>query len=207
MIVLYGSKGSMGRRYQAILTYLKEPFFAVDLDTDADTIPHEQASGYIVATPTGTHLPMVRYLVRFGKKILCEKPVSKDLAEVQEFEEMKYQGQPVSMVAQYRHLLTSGPHEDGPSLYNYYRHGSDGLAWDCIQIIGFAHERPVLRGDSPIWECKINGQRLQLTDMDAAYVTEVRDFLRGDPGVSGIWIRRAHELAAKYQGELDHGQQ
>lgn len=183
MIALIGSEGSMGKRYQAILKHLKQPFMCFDrsLGQEEKQILEGAANcgRIIIATPTNTHTDLLYELLPLKKPILCEKPITKDLEEMEELHnwcaENKYQ---YNMVCQYKELdITTEPNR--VSGYNYFRHGSDGLEWDCIQIIGLARGPVVLGEDMPIWMCEINGRYLNIKDMDQAYVAHIKKWIDG----------------------------
>ncbi len=109
------------------------------------------------------------------KPILCEKPICKDPDELLALmAECRRAGTRLQMVSQYDHLVGTGT---GPSYWNYFKSGNDGLAWDCIQIIGLAKERPVLDNTSPIWSCMINGLKIYIEQMDKAYILMIREWL------------------------------
>jgi hypothetical protein len=202
MIALIGSEGSMGKRYQAILTHLKQDYFPYDLTRmpQEELINHAKTTcaRFIIATPTDTHTSYLKALLPTRTPILCEKPVTKDLDEIEELhewcEENKYS---YNMVMQYKELeITTEP--DRVSGYNYFRHGNDGLTWDCMQIIGLAKGPVVLGEDMPIWMCSINGKYLNIRDMDQAYVAHIQKWLVGalDQPMNEILAmhRKVHEF-------------
>lgn len=167
--LLIGSQGSMGKRYQCILNYLRKPFLGID---KGDYIPAQDFDSFIIATPTETHHDIIQMLSPFNKPILCEKPISKNVNQVREILRLVENDKtPFKMMLQYEGL--SDKNSNGISEYNYFRHGNDGLAWDCIQIIGLARGEVILREDSPFWRCTINGKKLSLADMDWAYINYV----------------------------------
>ncbi len=205
MILVYGARGNMGRRYMAILRSLGITSYGVDLDTDPRAIPHKEAAGYIIATPTDTHIRLMRALLPQKRPILCEKPWSKDIHELRDFMSDLGEGDKrrLSMVAQYRHLIP-GLRGRGVSLYDYYRHGGDGLAWDCIQIVGLSNGPVILREKSPVWRCLINGHTINVGGMDGAYVTDVQEWVSGR-GLSINFISEAHEKTHEKALELSRG--
>ncbi len=172
--LIIGNKGSMGIRYQAILNHLRKPFVGID---KGGPIPAEDFDSFIIATPTETHASIIQMLSPYKKPILCEKPVSKNIGEVTEIlHQVSADKTPFKMMLQYEVL--SANTTTGLSLYNYFRHGRDGLAWDCIQIIGLARGEVSLSEESPIWQCWINGKELSLSHMDYAYVKYVDDWFK-----------------------------
>jgi hypothetical protein len=186
VILVVGGRGNMGRRYRAILDYLERPYQIVEQEHQPGYVRRmaQQAEGIIIATPTSTHVELIRKFIPYGKPILCEKPLCRDLKELKElFREINESDAFLSMVLQYKVLAPKRVARDArpTSMYDYFRHGSDGLIWDCIQIIGLAQGAVVLSEESPIWKCTINGKKLDLGQMDMAYVKFIEGWLR-DPG-------------------------
>lgn len=200
-ILIVGDKGNMGRRYHAICNYLHIPVLGLDANWSKDDLRvyMQDASQVIVATPTSTHCEWIRRLLPFGKPILCEKPITKDLVALDStLREAKDAKVSLSMVYQYK-CFTNG-WSRGESVYDYWNHGKDGLVWDCIQIIGLAKEAISLREESPIWNCWLNGVRLDIGYMDHAYVQMIRDWsARPQDMTSEIWDvhQKTYELALK----------
>lgn len=198
-ILIVGSQGSMGKRYQCILKYLDQEFLGVDKDTPRDVMKElaRKSSGIIIATPTDTHVELVRDLLPFHRPILCEKPVTKDVAELKDLcEEIKNSKTPFRMMLQYEVL--NSHRASGSSYYNYFRHGSDGLVWDCLQVIGLAKADVTIAEDSPVWSCRLNGKALNLSHMDAAYIHYLQQWFRHpDDYLSKIIL--LHEKTAEYQ--------
>lgn len=164
----------MGKRYQAVLSYLDEPFGCLDPKLGAMSFIGQNYDRFIIATPTETHLEWVKKLDSFGKPILCEKPLSKNMDEVREIAACR---SPLTMMMQYAWLVNK--HSRGRSYYDYYNHGPDGLVWDCFQIIALAEGPIEIREDSPVWDCIINGTKIRREEMDGAYVNFVRAWIAG----------------------------
>lgn len=206
MILLVGYRGNMGNRYGKILDYLGIKWDGVDID---DTYVKqrtlaEQASGILIASPTAAHINHLHRFAHMGKPVLCEKPFSKDLTACAEVLDLYQKTRtPLSMVFQYAELMPEEPTK-GPSWYNYYKTGKDGLVWDCIQIIALSKKPPELQARSPIWECTINGHRLSLGDMDEAYVKNVKRWLDGDY-MNLRTIYDAHAKTAQFEAACQSG--
>ncbi len=177
-VLIIGSEGAQGKRYQAILKSLGVEFGRLDAKYfDTACAIFELFTHFIIATPTETHAEIIRELLPLNKSILCEKPITKDIFEMRDlYEEIKRSNVSFSMVYQYRHLVLDG-NFSGDSSYNYFRHGNDGLTWDCLQIIGLGNGAIDLSEKSPVWKCQINGEPLFIEEMDSAYVLEVQDWL------------------------------
>lgn len=200
MIAIIGANGSMGKRYQAILSYLGEKFIPLDRDS-TDEIQILQmcmnCDRVILASPTQTHVDWLYKLLPLGKKVLCEKPVSKNIDDLNELMFFcNKNGYVFDMVMQYAELVDQ--ESRGSTYYNYFRTGNDGLVWDCMQIIGLAKDDIFIDNHSPIWKCRINGQQLSLADMDRAYLLMIRRWLRGEAIVPFDTIFSIHQKVCKF---------
>jgi hypothetical protein len=160
----------MGLRYRRILDAMGHTYKRFDQDHNVRDLfwMARGCDGILIATPTMTHQRFVEMLVPLRKPILCEKPLATQMTQVFDMlERASHYRTPFRMVNQYA-VLPNGT--GGVTSYNYFRHGGDGLAWDCIQIIGLARGRLVLGDDSPVWKCSLNGRRQLLSMMDTAYM-------------------------------------
>lgn len=196
-ILIIGSEGAQGKRYQAILKYLHKETYCADLGSDLNQIfGFGDVDGVIIATPTSDHLDRFHEILdmeEYRGPILCEKPITTDVLRLKE---LVMKRPKLTMVMQYRHFLDEEDY--GDSFYNYFRHGNDGLYWDCLQIIGLAKGHVTVHETSPIWTCAINGVKLNVQQMDRAYVQEIRSWLRGEKQDLGQ-VLAMHE---KVQGML-----
>jgi hypothetical protein len=197
MILVIGAKGSMGQRYQSILRYLGKEMALVDAEHNRHYIKQVATAckGIIIASPTDTHAEYIRHLMDLRIPILCEKPVVKSVDELKALlAELKAARTPFRMMYQYQILAQTD--RLGRTHYNYFRHGNDGLAWDCIQILGLARGECHLAEDSPVWRCMINGKALSSAHMDAAYIAYVQKWLQY-PNQNPDEILQAHERASQ----------
>jgi hypothetical protein len=198
-LLIVGAQGNMGQRYQAILRYLQLDSVGVDQNHSEKEILRAamRSEGVIIATPTSTHVELSRLLLKAKKPVLCEKPITKNVAELKELM-AQYEAEkvPYRMVYQYRMLLN--PDRIGGTFYDYFKHGSDGLIWDCLQIIGLGRSDIRLKEKSPVWSCRINGQPLRLDHMDAAYIGYVQSWLRKPEQDRGEIIA-IHEKTADFE--------
>lgn len=175
-ITILGACGSMGRRYQAVLKYLGHKPICLDKAThylgDMENAL-AKSSHIIVATPTETHIHELMRIHNLNPtaRILCEKPVTKQINMLELLKDMD-----VTVQLQYSELIDGG---EGYSYFNYYNHGRDGLIWDCFQIIALSNGDCDLYEDSPIWECAINGKQLSIKDMDGAYISYTDKWIKG----------------------------
>lgn len=205
--LIIGSEGSMGKRYQAILKHLGEPFWCVDIANSASTISEKMlaAKRTILCTPTDNHFSYLEKLIPLGRPILCEKPISKSLREMDKILDLtlKYNTD-FSMTFQYSELV---PPEQAPgkSHYHYFRSGADGLFWDCLQIIALAKGDVEISNNSPVWKCMINDLSLKLSDMDTAYVNFTRKWLGGHINQSKETLYVIHEKTEKLRNERNFG--
>lgn len=178
-ILLVGGDGNMGKRYRTVLDFLGKKWKSTDINTPMEVTADlaRAADGIIICTPTEEHTTYIHLFHDMGVPILCEKPISKDMEDLKQcLASCGKAGTVLDMVFQYKHLAIS--QRPGPTSYNYFRHGNDGLYWDCIQVIGLAQDAVRLKEDSPIWQCKINGHVLDLAEMDGAYVSFIRRWLK-----------------------------
>lgn len=203
-ILLIGADGSMGKRYQAIFRFLNRPVVCMDKQDPLTRIQTaaQNCAGAVIATPTETHLSMIRALIPTRIPILCEKPVSKSVDEVKEIREaVERERIPFRMMFQYSLLASTD--RLGRSRYDYFRHGNDGLVWDCLQIIGLARGPVDLFENSPVWSCVINGRALQQGSMDAAYVAYVQGWLAHPHQDLGL-VQAIHEKTAEMAKARPH---
>lgn len=193
-VFILGSKGNMGRRYHVILNMLGVAVTGTDVDGTLAGI--ERADGIIIATPTDLHLQHLDAMIRFHLPILCEKPFTKDITKLHSFYDrhgakVDY----IRMVNQYQYMISSNAY--GDTEYNYFKTGGDGLVFDCLNIIGLAKGNCVLKNDSPIWKCKINGQTLSQGLVDKSYVDMIEDWVK-HPSSNFQYAKTAHEKASAW---------
>lgn len=194
MILVVGAKGNMGQRYCSILKYLDVPFIGVDKGDYVNRVKRNGLMGVIIATPTSTHISEIRKYKNLP--ILCEKPITTNVHDFIELKEMNCVR--LNMVEQYRYLIDAG--RFGMTVYDYFKHGNDGIYWDCLQPIMLAKNDIVLGEQSPIWKCSINGQDLDIAEMDGAYIANVKAWLNGDSNLSDIdMIWAAHRKVDEFR--------
>jgi hypothetical protein len=206
-IYLIGANGNMGQRYQAVMKSLRIPYKTCDVNHDEGI---DGCDGVLIATPTYTHEGLIdRYLDKYP--VLVEKPIwqlpynfytrfeyTNDLWRAKDFRDYSK----LRMINQYEALVDDAPRTEQKEVtyYNYFRHGSDGLVWDTINIYGnmadFDRDSLELREDSPVWTCIIDGRKLNIADMDNAYIREIYDWVRNPRG-NMQYFCRAHDRAFK----------
>lgn len=183
----------MGKRYKAILKFLGKQFYAADKEISRKDYLNiaKNSTGVIIATPTETHEEIIRDMMPVKIPILCEKPVGMNISKLNDLiYDMQKSGTSFRMMFQYSHLIDKN--RIGKTRYDYFRHGKDGLVWDCLQIIGLARGEVTLLEDSPVWSCVINGQTVDISHMDAAYVHYVQKWF-SSPAQDLGFIQAIHE--------------
>lgn len=190
--LIVGNRGNMGRRYTAIFRHLGIEPLGVE---QGEKVP-QGFDSILIATPTASHIRDIEYAVKSGVPVLCEKPFATSAAAVEEL--LKRVGDyPLRMVNQYAFL--DKPEASGPSRYDYWNHGGDGLAWDCINILGMARSEVSLGETSPIWDCWLNGQKLNIAEMDRVYVSMLGTWMLYEHKESNAtYIRQAHRKVEEY---------
>ena len=184
-VYFVGYEGNMARRYRACLDYLGIKHCGVDLG-GVETGAVYDCDGIIIATPTPTHMNMIKRYAAFDKPILVEKPISLD--------PFILNGGNVQMVNQYAYC---GPFSGGETYYNNWNTGKDGMAWDCINIIGLAEGKCTIENTSPIWKCMINGKELTLADIDLSYIKMIDSWTK-NPVSNTDYILKAHKKVRDY---------
>jgi hypothetical protein len=181
-VLIVGAKGNMGNRYSVILRHLGRSPVRVDLPWPA-VVPDWRYA--IVATPTDAHLESIYQLVSSTpdetqkRFVLIEKPVTKSMSELYRIKDvLDKSNMQLNCVNQYNYLPeVVRASKTGPSWYSYYKHGKDGLWWDCFQIMALAKKEAWFDAKSPWWDCVINGERIDIKHMDLAYVEMISDWL------------------------------
>lgn len=199
-VVLFGANGNMGSRYRAILNQQKHHIIPLEIGYSHDDIRRalNASKKIIIATPTNSHydnlldISIARLPSMPEIDILCEKPVTMKLDELKKIEFMSLQkGMNIYSVNQYSYLPESdkffNPSQKGPTSYNYFKTGPDGLPWDCYQLYQLARdEEPIVLNKSPKWLCQINGVPINIRNMDQAYIDMISDFLDNKSKCSGL---------------------
>jgi len=194
----------MGKRYQAILKWLGQNVICQDLNKHCNLKDSEieaEIDEIIIASPTPTHADLIKHYLKFEKPILCEKPICTDIKELNSLlKEISEADIYFDMMMQYEWIPKSRVRNQ-PSSYDYFRHGNDGLIWDCMQVIAFAEGPVNLAEVSPIWRCTINGEDLRIADMDLAYVKAVSHFINGGFAKSLERLSEIHEKVANFKND------
>lgn len=199
-VYIMGNRGNMAKRYAAVLDYLGVSYSGHDLGDTVSESEIKRHTHILICTPTENHLEDLENFGRFQKPMLCEKPFTKEIDLLWKFEKKNKAILPlISMVNQYAQL-TNVNDPGGPTVYNYFKSGGDGIAWDCINIIGLSRGTVEVLTTSPFWHCSINGKKLKLSDMDYAYIDMIIDWLRVSKG-NWEYARIAHAKVVNYLEE------
>jgi hypothetical protein len=193
-VCIIGGRGNMASRYRAIFAVLGVEVVVWDIGEKPDVTDVE---GFLVATPTPTHLDILKEIIPLKKPILCEKPVVKTMFELLEIRRLcEEHGTPFQVVMQYCWLVDAI--SMGETRYDYFKHGNDGLVWDCFQIIALSKGPVELGEKSPIWDCVINGIRLNIGAMDFAYIEMLKSWLERPSAQPWDFIIESHQKVLNY---------
>lgn len=173
-VALFGSGGSIGRRYSAILRYLGVEFEGIDLDCARIVEPKKSFDRAIVAVPTDRHYDYAKWLLEIKKPFLVEKPLSRHLDACENLVEREGEMRIGNVVCNYKYVLGT----QKPILYDYYKTGSDGFLWDCCQLIARNPEIE-LRTTSPVWTLISENGPVHYGSVEASYIAMLRDFVNG----------------------------
>jgi hypothetical protein len=190
-VFIVGFEGNMARRYRAILNHLNIYNSGIDIGHTVHEKDLECADGILICTPTDRHVDDVLFYSRYKVPILCEKPLSKNMERVYKCVEFcREHNVNLQLINQYQFLgNTLG---SGITSYDFYNTGKDGLAWDLISVIGLANGKIKLNDKSPLWRCYINGNKMNIGDMNHAYLSMISKWLE-DPKPNLEYIIHAHK--------------
>lgn len=170
---MVGGLGSIGSRYVAILKYLGHESIIYDTKlSDPSTDWPKDFEKAIIAAPTDAHFDFCRMMMEMGKPFLCEKPMSKSLNECLELETLD-KNKLGRVVCNYKFITKR------PTLYDYFKTGSDGLYWDCSQLI-YLNPEIELCTNSPIWTLEENGNNIPYQWLENSYFHMINDFLNNN---------------------------
>jgi len=201
-VLVVGFNGNMGQRYTACLNYLGIQNVGVDIGFDKPS--SASYDRILIATPTDTHLALIEEYAKEGKPILCEKPIVKTAEDLERLKEVFDYNDQIFMVNQYAYSMLCIHDFNQPTEYDYFKHGDDGMLWDCIQIIALAEDQITLKESSPVWRCIVNGVHYHQDRMDEYYIAMCCDFA-GD--MSDLWgqemIILAHEKVLEHEKDFN----
>jgi len=193
LIALIGGNGSIGRRYQAVLNYIKEPYLVIEKDDDPAILDRPDITHAIIATPTETHMEWCERAAHKNIWFLCEKPLSKHREEIKPL--LQKTG---FVVNNWAFVSTNMNNTQANHLsYNFYNTGRDGLVWDVCQLVYLSHlANGILevRTDSYEWAAHWNGVQVPYNFIEASYLQMVRAFITHDS--KRLWsLADAYEMS------------
>lgn len=182
MIALIGHKGSIGRRYGAILSALKVEWEGLDDPNGIELEPKYEKA--IIATPTDTHYHVAIDCIEKRIPFLVEKPLSMAEAQCRDLaNRAKERGVKANVVCNYAILHEEQKLEPiRETEFDYYHTGKDGPLWDVCQLIYLHKGKPDdfhLGTQSPVWTLRWNGIRMTRDDHEWAYVQMIQRWLKG----------------------------
>ncbi|MBP6151874.1 MAG: Gfo/Idh/MocA family oxidoreductase [Candidatus Methylopumilus sp.] len=198
-IFIVGIEGNMGRRYAAIAKYLGIDCSGCDIHSSRVERMAPKDALVIIATPTPCHLAdCLKYLSTNENDVLCEKPIVKSEQALKTLAELNLDR--LYMVNNYCFAETID-RSGKITFYDYYNSGKDGLAWDCIQLIGLAKNEIELYNKRPFWTCIINGAEIDRNSIDRSYVKMIFNLMNEKINVwSGQKIIEVHQKVLNYIG-------
>jgi hypothetical protein len=195
-VLLIGGKGSMGKRYQAILKMMDKDAIIYDwFDKKVSTedgimdLSKVEFDKAIICSTTETHYDYCRQMIDLEKPFLCEKPLSKSLEECEDLadRDVKYLGNVVCNYSLISRFFSD--FFEGPLIieYDYYNPGKDHILWDGCQLI-YLDKNAKLSNRSPVWKLKMGGSEIMYSLVERSYIWMVGFFLQGTPGI--LWNLR-----------------
>lgn len=190
----------MGKRYKAILNDIGAEFYPYDTVYEANEVKEELIKQVIIASPTDTHCYYIKKYGHLGP-VLCEKPITTNVTELTDLlHYIRENNVNFTMMNQYK--LLDDPMSAGPTYYDFYNTGKDGLSWDCIQILGLARGEVRVDNKSPIWKCQLNGKPISLSSMDHAYYNFVEDWLKYPGKQDPDYLIHLHKRASEHGARI-----
>ena len=175
MILLIGSEGSIGKRYQAILRHLSIEYQCFDPVLGQMEPDWNDVDKVLIASPTDTHYYWCQRSLDKGIPFLCEKPVSKNVEEVSAIaSRCKLTGIDGRMVCNYKFVLG----RKKPIVDDYFRTGGDGVYWDLIQLL---YLNPELKfyTKCPIWTLITEHDVIRYGNLENSYVAMIISWVGG----------------------------
>lgn len=201
MIALIGGKGSIGRRYQAVLNYLDQPFRIIDLGDPKENL--KGCTKAIIASTTSTHEDWCWEAFYQEIPFLCEKPLSKSKSAIQS---MMSRGVTGYVVNNWQFVATNFDNKMPSRLfYDFYNTGKDGLLWDVCQLIllsDLAECELQVMTDSYFWHAEWGEKTIPYEAIEQSYMQMVRAFLNGE--THRLWgLNKAYRMT-ELCGDLEH---
>ena len=184
MIALLGGNGGIGKRYQAVLNYLNEPFRVIDIGDSKGLL--EGCEKAIIATSTDAHEEWCWECSYLKIPFLCEKPLSKKKESIDAMISRDVVGY---VVNNWAFVATNFSNKAPTSLYyDFYNSGKDGLVWDVCQLILLADKANCsleVRTDSYYWDAMWGEEVIPYSAIEQSYMQMIRAFLSDD--MAKLW--------------------
>lgn len=182
--LLIGHKGSIGRRYAAILNLFDVKWRGFDNpDGDPSCINWEDVERCIIATPTNTHFEYAIAAAQNRKPVLCEKPLSKTPADCVALSVMAEDlDVPAFVVCNYKYVFRG--HPDPHIYYNNFNTGSDGLWWDVCQLL-YLDPKATIRTDGPYFILASQYREIPYEEVEKSYCNMIYEFV--NEKYSNLW--------------------
>jgi hypothetical protein len=166
-LLIVGSKGSIGSRYEAICRFLKIRHVGVDLN---DPWPKDFTHA-LICTPTGMHTIPAVQAMKEGMEVMIEKPLSKDTKDIETLIRVRDENRVTAwMVNNYFFSKIPFSANYDTIKYSYFFSGKDGWEWDCIQLINMCKEF-IFDGTRPVFNLTFDGTGVTLEDVQKSYMT------------------------------------
>jgi len=195
LIALVGGDGGIGRRYQAVLNYLREPYIVIEKGDDPSLLGTKDVTHAIIATTTENHMEWCERAAHKNLWFLCEKPMSKKKEEIKPLFGEKTMGFVVNNWA----FVEGSMYGMKPKRlsYNFYNTGKDGLVWDVCQLVYLSHLSQgtlEVRTESHEWITYWNDFNVPYNAIEASYVQMIRAFMAHDS--KRLWsLTDAYEMS------------
>ena len=176
----------MGTRYAKILEEEGIEFYVLDQhNLGAAKRLFEHTTKAIIATPTELHTQYVTKCIEREIPVLCEKPITKNVDELERILNHRNAEVFLHMVCNYKYAYQKAKdrygdqlfYQDKKTRYMFENSGKDGLAWDCIQLIYLAEGRVQFGRSGKTWTCYINGVPIRYQDVIEGYRQMLLDFM------------------------------
>lgn len=192
MIALIGGDGSIGRRYQAVLNFLQQPYRVIEKGDAKEGLDGCQKA--LICTPTEEHMNWAWECCYRKIPFLCEKPFGKSTTSARTLKERGAEGY---VVNNWAFVARNFDNQLPTSLsYNFYNTGKDGLIWDVSQLILLADQAGCVlevRTDSYCWEVEWSGARVPYAFIEQSYLHMLRAFLQGE--TQSLWnLEKAYRM-------------
>lgn len=176
-VLVVGSNGAIGRRYCTLLRYIGINPIEIDIDS---LMTIKMASEFtnlaINCTPSEYHYPINLELVKYGFKILCEKPACLDHKEIYSLKTLKANIREVNNWAYTIPSKTIRPNSHVIT-YNYFMCGKEMLSHNLWQPIILSKDQFVYESTSPVFRVFLDDYALSQRDFDMSYLYMIQDFV------------------------------